>query len=95
VDCLSHYYENKEGDNAQDEEINWANADVQLDPEGDDLPQDQWLELKSMMVEGETNPRKASNLQRNGKPIYKRHRKWPQPWKGRLRILLTLMWRRN
>ncbi|KAF8553605.1 hypothetical protein OG21DRAFT_1373466, partial [Imleria badia] len=36
VDCLSCYYENEEGDNAQDEEIDWANADVRLDPEGDD-----------------------------------------------------------
>ena len=38
ADCLSRYYEKEEGDIASDEEIDWANADLRLDPEGDDLP---------------------------------------------------------
>ena len=40
ADCLSHYYEREEGDSASDKELNWANVDVRLDPEGDDLLQD-------------------------------------------------------
>ena len=62
VDCLSHYYEREEGDSASDEEINWANTDVHLDLEGDDLPQDRWLELKVITIEGEPNPWKSKHL---------------------------------
>ena len=62
VDCLSHYYEREEGDSTSDEEINWANVDVCLDPEGDDLPQDKWLELKAITIEGESNPWKSKCL---------------------------------
>ena len=38
ADCLSCYYEREEGDSTSNEEIDWANMDVCLDPEGDDLP---------------------------------------------------------
>ena len=56
VDCLSQYYEKEEGDSASDKEIDWANADVHLDPDGDDLPHDRWLELRAVTVEGEPSP---------------------------------------
>ena len=56
ADCLSCYYEKEEGDIASDEEIDWANADLRLDPEGDDLPHDRWLEMKTITIEGEPNP---------------------------------------
>ena len=62
ADCLSHYYEREEGDSASDKEINWANADVCLDLEGDDLSQDRWLELKAITIEGEPNPWKSKHL---------------------------------
>ena len=54
ADCLSRYYENGGGESAPDEDINWANADVHLDPEGDDLPHDRWqeLHLSAMRTEG-------------------------------------------
>ena len=62
ADCLSRYYEREEGDSASDEEIDWANTDVHLGPEGDDLPQDRWLKLKVITIEGEPNPRKSKHL---------------------------------
>jgi len=40
ADCLSRYYEMEGGEGVQNECVDWANADVRLDPEGDDLPQD-------------------------------------------------------
>ena len=45
ADCLSRYYEDGGGEAASDKNIKWANADAQLDPEGDDLPHDRWQEL--------------------------------------------------
>ena len=45
ADCLSRYYETEGGKGAHDECVDWANADIRLDPEGDDLPQDQLREL--------------------------------------------------
>ena len=39
ADCLSRYYETEGGEGAH-ECVNWVNADIRLDPEGDDLPQD-------------------------------------------------------
>jgi len=45
VDCLSHYYEMEGGEGVQNECVDWANTDVRLNPEGDDLPQDQLQEL--------------------------------------------------
>ena len=45
VDCLSRYYEDGGGEAASDKNIEWANADARLDPEGDDLPHDRWQEL--------------------------------------------------
>jgi len=45
ADCLSRYYEMEGGKGVQDECVDWANADMRLDPEGDDLPQDQLREL--------------------------------------------------
>ena len=55
-------YEREESDSTSDEEIDWANVDVRLDPEGDDLPQDRWLELKMITIEGEPNPQKSKHL---------------------------------
>ena len=46
ADCLSRYYEDGGGESASNEDIDWANADVCLDPEGDDLPHDRWQELR-------------------------------------------------
>ena len=62
ADCLSCYYKKEEGDSASDEEINWANADLRLDPEEDDLPHDRWLEMKMIIIEGEPNPQKSMRL---------------------------------
>ena len=62
VDCLSCYYKREEGDSASDEEIDWANMDVRLDLEGDDLPQDRLLKLKAITIEGEPNPQKSKCL---------------------------------
>jgi len=45
ADCLSHYYEMEGGKGVQNECVDWANTDVRLDPEGDDLPQDRLQEL--------------------------------------------------
>ena len=44
ADCLSRYYETEGGEGAH-EHVDWANADIRLDPEGDDLPQDRLREL--------------------------------------------------
>ena len=62
ADCLSCYYEREESDSTSDKEIDWANVDVRLDPEGDDLSQDRWLELKMITIEGEPNPQKSKRL---------------------------------
>ena len=62
ADCLSHYYKGEEGDSTSNEEINWANTDVHLDLEGDDLLQDRWLELKAITIEGESNPWKSKHF---------------------------------
>jgi len=45
ADCLSRYYEMEGGEGVQNECVDWANTDVRLDPEGDDLPQDRLREL--------------------------------------------------
>jgi len=45
ANCLSRYYEMEEGKGVQNECVDWANTDVRLDPEGDDLPQDRLREL--------------------------------------------------
>ena len=49
ADCLSRYYENDEWDEKHSID-QYVNADVRLDPEGEDLPQDRLLELNSMRV---------------------------------------------
>jgi len=46
VDCLSTYYEDGGGESASNDDIDWANADICLDPEGDDLPHDRGQELR-------------------------------------------------
>ena len=45
ADCLSQYYET-EGSKGAHKCVDWANADIRLDPEGDDLPQDRLRELQ-------------------------------------------------
>jgi hypothetical protein len=62
VDCLSYYYEKEEGDTTSNEEIDWANVDVHLDPEGNVLPHDRWLELRAGTIEGEPSPQKSKHL---------------------------------
>lgn len=54
MDCLSRYYEDRGGEVAPEENIKWANADAQLDLEGDDLPHDRWqeLHLSAMTMQG-------------------------------------------
>ena len=54
ADCLSRYYDDGGGEIAPEESVKWANADAQLDPEGDDLPHDRWQELRlsAMTMQG-------------------------------------------
>ena len=49
ADCLSRYYET-EGSEGAHERVDWANADIRLDPEGDDLPQDRLRELRLTLM---------------------------------------------
>jgi len=49
VDCLSRYKDGG-GECASNKDIDWANADIRLDPEGDDLPHDRWQELCLSMI---------------------------------------------
>lgn len=52
VDCLSHYYERQEGDSTSDEEINWANVDMHLDPDRNE----------AVTIEGKPSPQKSKCL---------------------------------
>ena len=62
ADCLSHYYEKEEGNGTSNEKIDWANADLWLDPKRNDLPHDRWLEMKVITIEEELNPQKSKHL---------------------------------
>ena len=63
VDCLSRYYEDGGGEMALEENIEWANADARLDPEGDDLPHDRWQELRlSVMSTRGKHPRQPEKV---------------------------------
>ena len=56
ADCLSRYYEDGGGGSISKEDIDWANADVRLNPEGaHDLPHDRWQELHPNMMRTEGN----------------------------------------
>ena len=44
VDCLSHYYENNMSEDNHSENT-YVNADIKLDPEGELLPTDRYMEL--------------------------------------------------
>jgi RNase H-like domain found in reverse transcriptase len=46
ADCLSQYYENDTGDESHPEHI-YVNADARLDPDGELLPTDRYMELKT------------------------------------------------
>ena len=63
MDCLFRYYEDWGGEIAPEEDIEWANADAQLDPERDNLPHDGWQELHlsamSMQVKCPRQPKKV------------------------------------
>jgi len=50
ADCLSRYYEDGGGESVSNDDIDWANADICLDPEGDDLPHDRWQELRLSVI---------------------------------------------
>ena len=54
TDCLSRYYEDGGGKIAPEEDVKWANADAQLDSEGDVFPHDRWQEqhLSAMSTQG-------------------------------------------
>ncbi|KIK12982.1 hypothetical protein PISMIDRAFT_18316 [Pisolithus microcarpus 441] len=54
ADCLSQYYETDGGDEAQKETVEWAMANIRLDPEGDDLPIDRLRELCLAAMRDET-----------------------------------------
>ncbi|KIK12903.1 hypothetical protein PISMIDRAFT_18393 [Pisolithus microcarpus 441] len=54
ADCLSRYYETDGGDEAQKETVEWAMANIRLDPEGDDLPIDRLRELHLAAMRDET-----------------------------------------
>jgi hypothetical protein len=45
ADCLSHYYKNDKGDESHPEHI-YMNTGVKLDPDGELLPTDRYMELK-------------------------------------------------
>ena len=44
VDCLSHYYENNTSEDHHSENT-YVNADIRLDPDGELLPTDHYMEL--------------------------------------------------
>jgi hypothetical protein len=46
ADCLSRYSENDTGDESHSEHI-YVNADARLDPDGELLPTDRYMELKT------------------------------------------------
>jgi hypothetical protein len=46
ADCLSRYYENGTGNESHPEHI-YVNADARLDPDGELLPTDRYMELKT------------------------------------------------
>jgi Integrase zinc binding domain len=49
ADCLSRYYENDTGDESHPEHI-YVNADARLDPGGELLPTDRYMELKTAVT---------------------------------------------
>jgi len=49
------------GEGVQNECIDWANADVRLDPEGDDLPQDRLQELRLASMRASQGNVRCSN----------------------------------
>jgi RNase H-like domain found in reverse transcriptase len=49
TDCLSHYYENDMGDESHLEHI-YVNADARQDPDGELLPTDRYMELKTALM---------------------------------------------
>jgi len=61
ADCLSRYYEMEGGEGVQNECVDWANADVRLDPEGDDLPQDRLRELRLASMRASQDDVRRSN----------------------------------
>src|SRR3981189_3089446 len=46
ADCLSRYYENDTGDESHPDHI-YVNADARLDPDGELLPTDRYMELRT------------------------------------------------
>jgi len=63
ANCLSRYYKMEGGEEVQNKCVNWANADVRLDPEGDDLPHDQLRELRlALMRASQDNVRHSNRL---------------------------------
>ena len=46
ADCLSRYYENNTSEDNHSENT-YVNADIRLDPEGELLPTDRYMELRA------------------------------------------------
>jgi len=61
ADCLSRYYEMEGGEGVQNECVDWANTDVRLNPEGDDLPQDRLRELRLASMRASQDDVRRSN----------------------------------
>ena len=61
ANCLSCYYEMEGGEGVQNECVDWANTDVRLDPEGDDLPQDRLRELRLASMRASQHDVRRSN----------------------------------
>lgn len=66
ADCLSRYYENDTGDDAHREE-EYVHADMRIDPTGEDLPPDRFVEVHENVVEicamKEDSRRRSQRLQ--------------------------------
>jgi hypothetical protein len=61
ADCLSCYYKNDMGDESHPERI-YVNADARLDPDGELLPTNRYMELKTAAT------RQSNHLVKRGKP---------------------------
>jgi hypothetical protein len=55
ADCLYRYYENDTGNESHLEHI-YVNADVRLDPDGELLPTDRYMELKTAATRRSNRP---------------------------------------
>ena len=89
MDYMFRYYENGEGKNAPEENVELANTDAQLDPEGDDLPNDRWQELclSTLITQGECprQPNRVLDEPRRLKGL--RQKRWQTTLRGAIGAL--------